>query len=397
MKKIDLILLAGGIGSRLGSHTKKKPKPLMKINNKSFIEILIRAFAKYNFENIYILAGYKGDTIYRMFNNKIYNFSKVKCFVEKKRLGTWGAVRNIRKVIKNNFILSNADSLIDENFHNLIFKKNSPHTKINMSLVKNLNYRSNKTLMGLTIFKKKVIFSKKSQYMNGGVYFIKKELLYQDKFERVKSIENEVLPELIRTKKVGGFITNNFFLDIGTPANLKLAKKKLPQMLKKPAIFLDRDGVVNYDNGYTYKWEKFKFKKYVEKGLAYLQDKNYLIFIVTNQAGIAKGYFKEIDFHILHKKIKTYLAKKNIYFDDVKYCPYHPGAIIKEYKKKTQYRKPGNLMLKEIIKEWDIDIKKSIMIGDKSTDELAARKSKIYYEYDLNNFYKQIKSFVKKN
>jgi D,D-heptose 1,7-bisphosphate phosphatase len=397
MKKIDLILLAGGIGSRLGSHTKKKPKPLMKINNKSFIEILIRAFAKYNFENIYILAGYKGDTIYRMFNNKIYNFSKVKCFVEKKRLGTWGAVRNIRKVIKNNFILSNADSLIDENFHNLIFKKNSPHTKINMSLVKNLNYRSNKTLMGLTIFKKKVIFSKKSQYMNGGVYFIKKELLYQDKFERVKSIENEVLPELIRTKKVGGFITNNFFLDIGTPANLKLAKKKLPQMLKKPAIFLDRDGVVNYDNGYTYKWEKFKFKKYVEKGLAYLQDKNYLIFIVTNQAGIAKGYFKEIDFHILHKKIKTYLAKKNIYFDDVKYCPYHPGAIIKEYKKKTQYRKPGNLMLKEIIREWDVDIKKSIMIGDKSTDELAARKSKIYYEYDLNNFYKQIKSFVKKN
>lgn len=84
MKKIDLVILAGGIGSRLGSNTKKKPKPLIKINNKSFLEILIRTFAKYNFENIYILAGYKGELIYRKFNDKIYNFSKVKCFVEKK-------------------------------------------------------------------------------------------------------------------------------------------------------------------------------------------------------------------------------------------------------------------------------------------------------------------------
>ena len=397
MKKIDLIILAGGLGSRLGSYTKKKPKPLIKINNKIFIEILIRNFAKYNFDNIFILGGYKGDQIYEIFNNKTYNFLNIQCFIEKKRMGTWGAILNIKKIIKNDFILSNADSIIDENFHKLISKKNSASTAINMMLVKNLNYKSNITLMGLNIYKKKVIFSKNSQYMNGGVYFVSKKLLKNQKYLTAKSIENDVLPDLIKTKKVGGFITNNFFLDIGTPANLNLAKKKLPQMLKKPAIFLDRDGVVNYDNGYTYKWEKFKFKKYVEKGLAYLQDKNYLIFIVTNQAGIAKGYFKEIDFHILHKKIKTYLAKKNIYFNDVKYCPHHPGAIIKEYKKKTQYRKPGNLMLKEIIKEWDIDIKKSIMIGDKSTDELAARKSKIYYEYDLNNFYKQIKSFVKKN
>lgn len=397
MKKIDLVILAGGLGSRLGSNTKKKPKPLIKINNKSFLEILIRTFAKYNFENIYILAGYKGELIYRKFNDKIYNFSKVKCFVEKKRMGTWGAIRNIRKIIKNNFILSNADSLIDENFHNLIIKKKRQDTIVDMTLVKNLNYKSNKTLMGLAIYKKKIIFSKNSQCMNGGVYFVNKKILNDSNFALSKSIENDVLPKLIKSKKVGGFKTNNFFLDIGTPENLCLAKKNLPQILKKPAVFLDRDGVINYDNGHTFKWKKFKFKKNVVKGLAYLNSKNYLVFIVTNQAGIAKGYFKDSDFHILHKKIKTYLAKKNIYFNDVKYCPYHPNAIIRKYKKNTQYRKPGNLMLKEIFREWDIDIKKSIMIGDKATDELAAQKSKIYFEYNLNNFYKQIKSFVKKN
>jgi D,D-heptose 1,7-bisphosphate phosphatase len=397
MKKIDLVILAGGLGSRLGSHTLTKPKPLIKINSKFFLEILIRKFAKYNFENIYILAGYKGNQIYRLFNNKIYNFSKIKCIIEKKRLGTWGAIKNIKKIIKNDFILSNADSIIDTNFHNLIFKNKTKNTDIDMILVKNLNYKSNLTLTGLNITNNKVFFSKKSVYMNGGVYLVNKKLLDDSKYNNAKSIENDVLPNLIKHKKVGGIKSNNFFLDIGTPKNLIFAKKKLLSKIKKPAIFLDRDGVINHDNGYTFKWKKFKFKNFVEKALRYIVKKNYLIFIITNQAGIAKGYFKESDFHILHKKIKTYLAKKNIYFNDVKYCPYHPKAIIKKYKKKTQYRKPGNLMLKEIIREWDIDIKKSIMIGDKASDESAAKKSKIYYEYDFNNLYKQIKLFVKKN
>jgi NDP-sugar pyrophosphorylase family protein len=75
--KIDLIILAGGIGSRIKKITKKIPKPLIKINNKIFLEILIRNFSKYNFENIHILAGYKGRQIYKKFNNKIFNFIKI--------------------------------------------------------------------------------------------------------------------------------------------------------------------------------------------------------------------------------------------------------------------------------------------------------------------------------
>jgi len=83
---VDLVILAGGIGNRIKKFTKKTPKPLIKINNKSFLDILIRQLAKYNFEKIYILAGYKGEQIYKKFNNKIYNFIKVKCFIEKKKI-----------------------------------------------------------------------------------------------------------------------------------------------------------------------------------------------------------------------------------------------------------------------------------------------------------------------
>jgi NDP-sugar pyrophosphorylase family protein len=175
--KIDLIILAGGLGNRIKKFTKKLPKPLIKINNKIFLEILIRNFAKYNFENIYILAGYKGEQIYKKFNKKYFNFIKVKCFIEKNKLGTWGAINNIKKIIKNNFILTNADSLINLNFHNFINRKIYKNSDAKMILVKNLNYKSNKTLAGLNLHKNMIILSKHSKYMNGGVYFIKKKII----------------------------------------------------------------------------------------------------------------------------------------------------------------------------------------------------------------------------
>ena len=97
----------------------------------------------------------------------------------------------------------------------------------------------------------------------------------------------------------------------------------------------------------------------------------------------------------MHKKFKNYLSKKNIFINDVKFCPYHPNAKIKKYRKKTNLRKPGNLMIKEILREWDINKKESIMIGDKKTDLLAAKKTNIYFEYDRENLYEQLKLFFK--
>ena len=91
------------------------------------------------------------------------------------------------------------------------------------------------------------------------------------------------------------------------------------------------------------------------------------------------------------------MDKRNIFITGIQYCPYHPDAISKKYRKNTQFRKPGNLMIKEIQKQWNIDVTKSIMIGDKFTDKTAATKSSIYFEFSKDNFYKQVKAFIKKN
>ena len=124
--------------------------------------------------------------------------------------------------------------------------------------------------------------------MNSGIYYFKKEIFKFFPNKRNFSLENELLENLINKKKVSGTIHNGFFLDIGTPKNFIFGKKNIQKILYKPALFLDRDGVINIDKGYTHKTKDFKLMPNILKVLKYFNNKNYYIFIVTNQAGVAK-------------------------------------------------------------------------------------------------------------
>ncbi len=166
-------------------------------------------------------------------------------------------------------------------------------------------------------------------------------------------------------------------------------------MKKKPAAFLDRDGVVNYDYGYVYKYKDFKLRPGVTKGLKFLTKHNYRIFILTNQSGIARGFFKVKDVELLHKLIIRDFKKKKITINEIKYSPFHIMGVIKKYKKNSKTRKPGNLMVKQILKKWNTDLKKSFMIGDKNSDKTCAKISKLYFQFPEKNFFYQIKKILK--
>ena len=134
LKHLDLVILAGGLGSRIKDITKKKPKPLIKFGKLSFLKNLVNYLAKFNFNKIYIIAGYKGDLIKEEFHNKIINLTKIECILEKKLKGTGGALNELKKKIKN-FILSNGDSFCPINLN--YFIKNIKNKSIKVSLVKN--------------------------------------------------------------------------------------------------------------------------------------------------------------------------------------------------------------------------------------------------------------------
>ena len=97
MKNIDLVILAGGRGTRIKEFLDNKPKPMVKFNNIYFLQYLINLLGKYSFNKIYILTGYKHEIIFKHFNNKIFNLTKIKCLKEQNLMGTGGALLNLKK------------------------------------------------------------------------------------------------------------------------------------------------------------------------------------------------------------------------------------------------------------------------------------------------------------
>jgi D-glycero-D-manno-heptose 1,7-bisphosphate phosphatase len=385
------VILAGGLGTRVKKYLKGYPKSLLKIENKFFLEILIRNLVKYNFKKIIILSGYRGNKISNLYNNKVINFTKIECIREKKLMGTGGALSVLKNKIKNNFFLLNGDTYCDVDLRKIFFKNKKSLIKI--LLTKN-NNKNNLKLNNLAITNELVTYSIKSNFMNAGIYLIKKEFLKIIQNTN-SSLENDIIPDLIKNNLVEGIYVNFFFYDIGTPKNFRNANFFFKKYLLKPAAIFDRDGVINHDkNGYTYKTADFRFRKNVIKTINFLNKKNYYVFIITNQSGIGRGYYTLNDFYCLHSYVKKILINKSSFIHDVKFCPHHPKAKIKIYKKNCLCRKPNNLLFKEILQSYFINLDKSFMIGDNSSDEQMAIKSNLYFEYIDRDLYKQIKRII---
>ena len=165
--------------------------------------------------------------------------------------------------------------------------------------------------------------------------------------------------------------------------------------------FFDRDGVLNsskINGGYIGKINDFKWIPGAKKALKYLKDNGFKIIIVSNQSGIARGYFLIKDVKVLHAFLKAELKKINVKIDAIYYCPYHVDGIVKKFKKKSFLRKPNNGMFKLAQKRWKIDRSKSFMIGDQITDMKFAKKSKIKgFLFKSNTLYDFVKKKISNN
>ena len=143
--------------------------------------------------------------------------------------------------------------------------------------------------------------------------------------------------------------------------------------MKNKFVLLDRDGVINIEKSYLHKIEDFEYEKNVVEGLLKLRDLGYRFAIITNQAGIARGYYTEEDYLKLQSFIEDDLFKKGIKIEKSYFCPHHPNVTGK-YGVECDCRKPNTGNFELAIKEFDIDVKNSFMIGDKITDLIPAKK-----------------------
>lgn len=134
------------------------------------------------------------------------------------------------------------------------------------------------------------------------------------------------------------------------------------------AVFFDRDGTLNVNTDYLYKKEDFVWMPQAVEAIKYANDRGYLVIVVSNQSGVARGYYTEEDVNILHRWMNEELKKKGAHIDAFYYCPYHPAGIIPEYTKNSEDRKPKPGMVLKAMKDFHIDPSQSLMIGDKPLD-----------------------------
>jgi len=145
--------------------------------------------------------------------------------------------------------------------------------------------------------------------------------------------------------------------------------------MNQKALFLDRDGVINVDHGYVYKFEDFQFVDGIFQLCRQAIASGYLIFVITNQAGIGRGYYSMADFDCLTKWMCEEFVTQDILISKVYYSPFHSTHGLGKYKKDDESRKPRPGMIHQAVKEFGIDLSESVLVGDKYSDIQAGRNA----------------------
>jgi D-glycero-D-manno-heptose 1,7-bisphosphate phosphatase len=141
----------------------------------------------------------------------------------------------------------------------------------------------------------------------------------------------------------------------------------------RPAVFFDRDGVLNVDSEYLFEIDKFFWIDGAIDAVRAVNDAGYLAFVITNQSGVARGLYEEADIHRLHDWMALELAARGARIDAFEYCPFHPDGVVERYRRVSERRKPQPGMIMDLIERYRVDTSKSFVIGDRPSDIEAAR------------------------
>jgi mannose-1-phosphate guanylyltransferase/phosphomannomutase len=382
----SVVIMAGGQGTRIKEKFSDIPKSLIPIKNRTLLDYQIEHIRNFNDIDIHFCLGYKSDQILEELSKYKLEFSYT---VEKKPLGTYGALYNSKKYLNNNFfvlfgdIMTNFDlnfgfKVFDEkNSDFLVVSRFSDHPEDSDLIEVDDNGRIKK------IFRKKDLLIESPLAITGLFFGRRKNLKKYNKINK-PDIFKHYFKENLKKYNIDNAISNAYIKDIGTVERYEKEVNLIDKYLKpsKKYIFLDRDETIIDNNEYN-TIKELNFKDGVLETIKKWQEKRYSIFLVTNQPGVAKGFCSINDVKNFHNVLQNNLIKNGLKpFNNIKFCPHHPDTgfenEILKYKIDCNCRKPSSGMVDEIITEFNISNDKShfVFIGDTENDLLLSKNFK---------------------
>lgn len=369
------VFLVGGKGTRLGALTQDTPKPLLEVTpGVRFLDVVLEEAARAGFTDILLLAGYLGDQVEVAYQGKRIRDATVTVMREPEPQGTGGALRFAAERLAPWFLMGNGDSLFEFNLRALAMDLHDGLTaRLALREVPDPARYGAVTVEGARIarFHEKSPDLQGPALINGGVYVMSRDVL--DLINGPCSIEQDVFPKLAAAGRLEGRRFDGYFLDMGLPNTYAQAQAEVPARRQRPCVFFDRDGVLNHDAGHTHKVEDLDFIDGAPEAVRAFNEAGWYVVVVTNQAGVAKGKYREEQVGVFHAAMADALAARGAHIDAFYHCPFHADAVVERYRIADHPdRKPNPGMVLRALEDWPIIRERSVLIGDQQTDLDAA-------------------------
>lgn len=358
------VILAGGVGMRLRPLTNTIPKPMVLVNNRPFLEYLIELLKQKGITEIVLLLGYLYEKIVDHFGDGSNFGINIKYSIGDVSFETGKRIKDAENLIQDHFLLMYCDNYWPLNLERLIEFHVKNQTAATVTVYTNKDgITRNNIYVDKNGYVVKYDKSRTDKNLNGveiGFFIIDKkilDLMPKNNF----SFEKVVLPQLIEKRQLSGYLTDYSYYSIGSLERISKTEKFLQP---KKVIFLDRDGVINKKAPkaeYVKSWDEFEFLPGAIEAITLLTQHDYKIFIITNQAGIARGAMTEQALKEIHMKLERELEKHNVKIEGFYYCPHG-------WNEGCECRKPKPGMLFQAAREHDVDLSKALFIGDDERD-----------------------------
>lgn len=441
---IQVVVLMGGLGTRLKEYTKECPKPLVDVEGRPFFDYSLRLLMHHGFRKFLFLIGYRAEMIEEYYGDgSRLGISITYCYDGKELLGTGGAVRRAYDLLEDDFLLMYGDSFMDIDYEETVyryFEGKQRGMKALMTVLKNGDRfdRSNVIMNGreIELYDKKDI-KPEMDYIDYGVCMYEKELFTDEylrdipdipvsavddtasgetdtgKKDHAKGSDNGpavdacphmadirfdialIQKQLSLDRKITAHIVTKRFYEIGSPESLNEFREYVKHRFNEshPAVFIDRDGVLNeiVFNDDTEQMDSpqklSEFRPFPEaaEALRRIKEKGYYVFLATNQPGAAKGKSSLKTLYDINTLFAEQLSDKGVDIDGIFMCPHYPR--MSEYTREKflirncdcRKPKPGLILKPKDI--YNIDYDNSYMIGDSFTDIVAGQAAGVKTVY----------------